>query len=420
MKHFVLACSLFALVPASASAQESALEALRAAVSSAPRDYDAQHALGRALLEAGRFREASTVLRRASRLRRDDPAAAYEAVRVLFAQRDHRRARQQCRAIQRIARESPVAHVCQARAFLAWSRSARAFEEIEAALALAPEDFEALLALGDAHRLRGSVAEAEAAYRRAIAANPRSAEPHLGLGQTFARAHRPADALAALRRAHELDSDDPDIDYELGRASSGAEAVTRLGEAVSNRPGWALARAALGDALLETGDAEGAVREYREALGQDEHLAGARSGLGRALMVGGSLEEAEAMLRGALERVPNDQASAMALADVFARTDRVEEAYRQYRHAADLDRRDPEPLVRAARLAMTQERPVLATGFLQRAIAIDPNHAGALAMMGDVMRGRSQARQAREYYQRALRGQGVDREAVQRALRELR
>lgn len=412
---------VLALSPLSAAAQESALEGLRAAARAAPRDYDAQLALGRALLEAGRYREAAAQLRRAAGLRRGDAAALYEVARVDFEQHEHQRARAQCRAVARAAQGTPLGRVCQARAFLAWNRSARAFEELEAALEQAPNDFEALLALGDAHRLRAAVPEAEDAYRRAIAADGRRAEPHLGLGQLYAQASRRQEAVAALRRAHELAPDDPDVDYELGRALSGEDAVRHLREAVQNRPTWALAHAGLGDALLALGQHEEAAREYTTALQQDSHLASARSGLGRAQMAAGNLEQAEQTLRAALEQVANDAGAVMALADVLARTSRVEEAYEQYRHASDLDPRDPEPLVRAAQLALTQQRPVLAVGYLQRVITLRPNHALALALMGDVMRGRRQVAEARQFYQRALAGEGeLDRARVQQALRELR
>ena len=411
---------LLSLAPFRASAQESALEGLRAAARSAPRDYDAQVALGRALLEAGRYREASTTLRRAANLRRNDPAALYEVARVDFAQHEHQRARAQCRAIERAARDSAIAHVCQARAFLAWNRSARAFEELETALQSAPNDYEALLALGDAHRLRAAVPESEAAYRRAIQAAPDRAAPHLGLGQLYAQAHRMDDALAALRRAHELAPNNPDVDYELGRLTRGPEAVTHLRDAIANRPGWATAEAALGDALLSAGQHQEAATIFRQAIGRDSHLAQARSGLGRALMAAGNLQEAESTLTRAIEQVPNDAESVMALADVMAQTDRVEEAYEQYRHAGDLDARNPEPHVRAARLAIRQERPVLAVGFLQRAISINESYGPALALMGDVMRGRNQATQARQFYERALHGEGeIDRAAIQQAMRSL-
>ncbi len=407
-------------VPLAASAQENQLDRLRAAARSAPRDYGAQVAYGRALIEAGHYRQATQALTRASRLRRDDPAAQYEPIRVLFARREHRRARAACRRIARAASESAIAHVCTARAFLAWSRAGRAFEELEAALQQSPDDYEALLALGDAHRLRAAVSEAESAYRRAIAVNAQAADPHLGLGQLYAQAHREADARAALQRAHELAPDDPDVDLALGRALEGQQAVTHLREAVANRPGWAVAMAELGDALLRVGDAGGAATTFRAAIAADRNLAHAHAGLGRSLIEAGDLAAAEAALNQALELVPNDADSAMYLADVFAQTERIEEAYSQYRRAADLDARNPEPLVRAARLALAQRRPVLAVGFLQRVLGAHEDHAPALQLMGDVMRGRNRTGQARDYYQRALRGTGeIDRDAVNASLRAL-
>lgn len=404
-----------------ATAQEPRLDALRVAARAAPRDYDAQLALGRGFLEAGRYREAEAQMRRAANLRREDPAAQYEIARVYFEQHEHQRARAQCRALARIAQGQAIVHVCQARAFLAWNRSARAFEEVEAALAIAPNDYEALLALGDAHRLRAAVTESEAAYRRAIAADATKAEPHLGLGMLYAQAGRREDALAALRRAHELAPDDVDVDFELGRFLRDEAGLTHLRDAVAGRPRWAIAHAELGEALLRRGQHAEAAASFRAAIELDTHLASARSGLGRAQLAGGDSAGAEATLRAALEQVPNDGLAVMALADVFAQTNRIEEAYEQYRHASDLDPQNPEPHVRAARLAMTQNRPVLAHGFLQRAIAIRANHAVALAMMGDIHRGRRENAQARDFYQRALRGEGeIDRARIEAALRELR
>lgn len=416
-----LALSFFLAAPMPALAQETAVEGLRSAARAAPRDYDAQVAFGRALLEAGRYREAHAQLQRASRLRRGDAAALYEVARVAFAEHDQRRARSQCRAVSRAAGEGVLGRVCEARAFLAWNRSARAFEELEAALRQAPNDFEALLALGDAHRLRAAVTEAEDAYRRASAADARSAEPHLGLGRLYAQAGRTADALAALRRAHELAPNDPDVDYELGRLSSGQAALTHLREAAQNRPSWALAHEALGEALLDAGHHAEAVTALRRALELDSHRTSARSALGRALMAAGQMDEAEEAIRAAIEAVPNDASAVTALAELFSRTDRTEEAYEQFRHAANLNPRDPVPLVAAARLALSQQRPVLATGFLQRVLANTPNHAPALALMGDIARSRRQTSEARQLYLRALAGEGtIDRARIERALRELR
>lgn len=418
-RRSIVLLMLLSGLPVAAQAQETRLDALRESARGAPRDYDAQLALGRALSEAGRFRDATTALRRASSLRRGDPRALYELAQVDLAQGALQRARGQCRSIART--DGALARVCQARTFLAWNRSARAFEELEAALQQSPEHYDALLALGEAHRLRAAGPEAEAAYRRAIAANAQAAEPHLGLGRLLAQLGRRDEALAALRRAHELAPESPDVDYELGRLLGGEPGLGHLRDAAANRPSWAQAHAALGDALLQAGQSEAAVEAFRAALARDADLTSARSGLGRALMGAGELAQAERTLRDALGRVSNDAGAASALADVLARAGRAEEAYAQYEQAANLDGRNPQPLLEAARLAMSQDRPVLAAGYLQRVLQLSPSHAGALALMGDVARGRRQLDEARRLYQRALSGEGLlDRARVEQALRELR
>ncbi len=413
--------ALLLAAPATVSAQETALEERAAAARANRRDPEAQAAYGRALLRAGRYREASRALQAAARLERRSPEALYDVARVAFAQGDYRAAQRACRPIERIERDSTIARVCRARAFLVWNRSARAFEELEAALAQAPSDFEALLAMGDAHRLRADVPAAEGAYRRAAQANAGSAEPHLGLGRLYAAASRRDDAVRALRRALELDAASPEVLYELGRLLGGTEeARSLLGRAVAGRPSWAEAQVALGDALLEAGQNAEAETAFGRAVELNERLAEAHAGLGRAKTAQGEHEEAEAALQRALELVPNWQETALALAALYEATERWERAFEQYRHAADLDPRNPVPLLSAARLAIRLNRDVLAAGFLDRILAQRASHAAALALYGDVMRARGDRARARQYYERALGGEGrVDRARVQRALREL-
>ena len=110
----------------------------------------------------------------------------------------------------------------------------------------------------------------------------------------------------------------------------------------------------------------------------------------------------------------------MALGDILARTGRTQDAYTQFEHAQDLDPRNPEPMLRATRLAIENRRTTLALSYAQRLLRRFPNNAQGLALMGDILAARRQGDQAREYYQRALNGEGpVDRSAVEEALRAL-
>ncbi|MGF1464551.1 MAG: tetratricopeptide repeat protein [Sandaracinaceae bacterium] len=410
------------------SAQETRLPSLRQRAEEAPRDYEAQRALGEALLRAARYREAERTFQAAARLRRGEQRPLYDVARVHFARREYHDARAACRNLARIDRRSALYHVCMARAFLAWGRASRAFDSVERALAVDADDYDALLALGDAHRLRASVDEAVQAYRRAIAENGRAAEPHLGLGLLYLNARRPSEGIAALRRALELDGDSPDILFELGRAllpadggDQGArEAIPLLRRAVAGRPSFALAHAALGDALLGVGSASEAAEAYRTALGLQEDLAVARAGLGRAQAAMGQLEEAEATLRAALEDLSNDWSATSTLARVLVQRNQRQEAYDVLLRAADLDRSDTRALMQAAAMAMEENRAVYALTFLERVVAIDEDYAPALAMMGDAYASQRLRSRAADLYRQALAGQGpIDRAEVQRKLREV-
>lgn len=416
-----LCFSLTVVLALPASAQEGDVAALQTAARAAPRDAAAQAALARALLRAGRYREADSAFRRAAGLSRNSLDALYDAARVPIEQGDYRRAQAACARLARASKVAVQTRVCNARAFLVWNRSSRAFEELEAARAAAPNDFEMLLALGDAHRLRADVANAEQAYRAAASAAPTRAEPYVGLGRLYAAANRRDDAIRVLRDALSRDAASPEVHYELGSLLGGSqEGRDLLARAVTGRANWPEAQVATGNALLAAGDGPGAERAFREAIRMNARLAEAHAGLGRAKLAQGDMPAAEASLRHALELVANSAPTVQALADVLARTDRIEDAFEQYRHAADLDPANPSALLSAARLAVEKQREVLAAGFLDRLLEAHPNLAPALAVYGDIMVGRRDSAAARDYYQRALAGTGeLDRPRVEAALRAL-
>jgi tetratricopeptide (TPR) repeat protein len=416
----VLAISFCSAAPT--QAQESELEALRAAARSDARGAGAQRALGMALLRAGRYREAEQQLARASRVARGSLESLFDIARVSFARGDHGAAERACNALSRLDRTAVLTRVCHARADLVWNRAARAFGELETALAAEPNHYEALYALGEAHRLRAAVPEAESAYQRALSARATEAEPHLGLGRLYAAAGRRDDAIRALRRAVELAPTSPEVQFELGRVLPMAdEARQWLERAVQGRPSWPEAQVALGEALISAARFDEAEAAFRAAIRSHSTYAPAHSGLGRALMLRNELATAESSLRRALALVANDPVSALALGDVLARAGRIEDAFEQYRHAADLDLRDPTPLLRAGQLALERNLDVLASGFADRVLGQQENLAAGLALYGDIMRARGDRAEARRYYERALQGTGeVDRARIEAALREVR
>jgi tetratricopeptide (TPR) repeat protein len=403
-----------------ALAQEPQLAELRAATQARRQDAQAFAAYGRALTRAGHWDEALTALKRARELQRGSLAAMLEEANVYFLRLDFRGARNACRHLESADEDATLTRVCRARAFLVLNRSARAFEELAAALAASPNDYDVLMVLGDAHRLRMDLSDAERCFRLAMAERSNEAAPRLGLGRLLAAAGRRDEALVELRRALELDPTWPEPQYELGLLLPGAEGRVLLSRAVLGRPNWAIAQSALGDAELAGGDLAAARRAFEAAIRLDAALAPAHLGLGLALLRGGDLPGAERSLARARELVPNSTRASVGLAEIYAATERFEEAFEAYREGADGSPNDPGPMIAAARLAITRGLDVLAAACLDRALAARSTSSEALSLYGDVMRMRNRRADARAYYERALAGDGAfDLAHAQTAIREL-
>jgi tetratricopeptide (TPR) repeat protein len=416
----VVAMGLGLSVAQTAMAQETALPALRAAAQAAPADLAAQSALGRALIEAGRLNEAEAQMKTVERLGNGSIEALFEARRVDFAGDNYRKAQAGCKVLLKQDKNHVLSHVCMGRAFLVWRRASRAFEHLDRALAIDPNNYEALLAVADARRVQGDFAAAQAAYERTLAVKP-SADAYLGLALVDSVRNQPGPALEALRKAHAADGQDPDVLFELGRRTSGTESVALLQGALAGRPAWPEAKLELGLAQLRARDAASAANLLGALANEKPENPLAIAGYGAALVELGKHAEAEPVLQRALKLVPNDYLTALALARLYERTRRYEEAFTQYRGAADLKRESAEPLVAAARLGLELKRPLLSAALLDKALERTPRSAEVLALYGDVTAARGDTKAARDYYQRALAGEGpIDRATVQKKLAALK
>jgi tetratricopeptide (TPR) repeat protein len=404
-----------------ALAQETALPELREAAKKAPSDVAAQLALGRALIKAGRLSEAETPMRAAVRLGKGSIEVLYEAMRVRFASDDYAKARAGCQELIKKDKNNVLSQVCMARAFLVWRRASRADEHIDNALKADPGNYEAQLVLGDQKRIQGEYERARAAYEEALKRKPQGVEAELGLGLVYALENKTEPALLAFRKANALDPSDPGIQYELGQRLQGAEAVAFLQKAVAGRLSWPAAELSLAIAQLRAGDAKSAEAGLEAFLKRNRNSPVAVAEHGTALVALGRYDEAEPVLKQALQLVPNDYDTSLALAQLYEHTNRYEEAFSQYRNAADLKRESPVPLIAAAKLGLSLKRPLLSGALLDKALERTPRSAEVLALYGDVLAANGDSKAAREHYQRALAGEGpLDRPAVQKRMAELK
>ena len=245
-------------------------ETARPATTPSPRDFDAQIALGRALLERGSFPEAVDCFRRAVAIQPGNPVALFhlgDTLRLLerFAEAEgHLRrvlasapdfveglvsladtlaeqgasdeAARVCQRALALAPDYAAAHFCLGNILRNSARLDEARDCFVAALQLAPDLVPALGNLGNILQELGDIAQAEKCYRRALELNPGYSNAAKNLGRLFVEQNRFVDAEAAYRDA-------------LRSQPQNAEILERLG-----------------GVLLELGRADAARKSYLQAL----------------------------------------------------------------------------------------------------------------------------------------------------------
>lgn len=411
LPYIVLAWSL--AVGGAHASDAPDLAALKQAARQGRRDAAAHSAYGQALVEAGKFKQAERALKTASRLDKDSADGLYRLVAIDFARGDYRRSRNKCRALEARHPASVLGNVCMARAFLAWRRASRADEFLQLAASSDPSHVEVLLATADVRRVQGKSAEALAAYGKVIAAHPTMGRAHRGLGLLHLATGDRTRAAEALRLAVTHSPYNVQALFELAGLLQGKEAVAIIERALELKPRWPEAKMMLSQAKLDAGDAEAAEAMFRKLLKDKRFGARAQMGLGMALLARGELVPAEEGLKAGLALLPHSPKANFALAELYERTERHEEAFEQYRLASAAQRHSTRALMSAAQLAVKLSRKVLASAFLRKVIERTPKHSVAHALYGDLLAARGDREAARSHYQQALAGEGeIDREAV--------
>jgi len=181
--------------------------------------------------------------------------------------------------------------------------------------------------------------EAETAARALTARFPGDAWSWTALSQSLRLQGRFHEALQAVRTASQLAPEEPQEHFELGlvldRLGQTLEAEASLRRALQLNPHLAEAHNELGLILERTDRAEEAEVSYRRALALRPDWPGVLSNLAVALKFQGKLDEAEASLRRAIALDPQSPGAHVNLASILRDTNRLAEAEQSLRRVVD-------------------------------------------------------------------------------------
>jgi tetratricopeptide (TPR) repeat protein len=192
---------------------------------------------------------------------------------------------------------------------------AEAIRFFQAALACRPRSPGVYFALGIAFVEEGRWAEAEAAYRKALDIKPDHISATTNLFSLLKRQGKFEESIVVARKA--LEVNDP--------------AHERYNEIASNR------HMHIGATLLDTGDLDGALAEFRAALRFLPDDAPNHQNLGVTLQQLGRLAEAEAAFRKAIDIEPDNATHYCNLGDALNEQGKKADAEAAYRKASDVE-----------------------------------------------------------------------------------
>jgi len=291
-----------------------------------------------------------------------------------------------------------------------------AAEACQRALTLDPHAADVMVTLGDLHRSTGRADEALEAYRRAIEVRPESYDAWIGLAFGAMDAGRLEEAEEACRKAIALRPQHPHGYQRLGllfyRGGRYAQAIEPLKTVIRLDPGNTLAHSNLAGALYQLGRLDEAAEGFRRTLALKE-TASAWGNLGTVLFDQQRYPDAVEAFEHAVRLKPTDPRFWLNLASA---SELVEGGAARQRQRACLERAvtllterleiNPNDVEDWSHLAATtadlglRERAVAA---IERALAMAPDTAWVLALVGQAWNSLGERDAARRFLIQAVR-----------------
>ncbi len=183
--------------------------------------------------------------------------------------------------------------------------------------------------------------------------------------------------------------------------ASGALGLLRQALALDDEN--AVAHHALGRALLKTAQYSAAVTSLRAAIARNPRLAGAHQDLGWAFDLQGLETEAIEAFTRATELSPRLPESQCRLAELLERRNRAEEAIARFRAAALAFKTQTEGKLCTAKALMLERRPDEAETLIRKTLALDPASAKAHNLLGGLLTDAGRLDEAAASFRQATR-----------------
>jgi len=176
-------------------------------------------------------------------------------------------------------------------------------------------------------------------FTKAIAADPRDYYAHFNLAMAYTYLHKDGDATAEYRKTLEIKPGLYEAELNGGilllRQQNPADALPLIDDAATQKPGEYGPRFYLAEAQLQTGLADKAAENYRQAVELNPKSAAAELGWGRALALQGKLDDAAPHFRQAIQLDPRYHDSLLSLAELYEENKQVAQALAIYREFPD-------------------------------------------------------------------------------------
>ncbi len=331
--------------------------------------------------------------------------------------------------------DEAAAHTRRAQQYLAEKKPELAIPELRAVVQLNPTNVDAHANLGVLLYFQAKYAEAAPELRAAVQAQPGLAKIQALLGTSEKRTGDLVAAQQDLAAAFPLLEDKKirvdtglqlvEAEQALGMLDKAAAVIANLRELAPDNAqilaasyqiyaqamdeallGLAVAAPAsaqlpfiLGLQLLQQGQGEKAIVQFRKALAIDPNLPGLHYELAQTLLSSSvPLEhaQAESEYDAALKANPFDEKAWLGRADVQASRGAMEEAKAGYTRALALQPKDADAETGLAKVLLTENDKQQATGLLEHAVALDPTNITAHYRLSTLYRQEGRAEDAKK------------------------